>query len=236
MSEIYFIRHGQASFGSANYDRLSEKGGVQATILGQHLAALGVKFDAVCSGEMVRQKKTAHAMITAYRERGLFVPDLILDPAFNEYDAALVWAFQTKQMRADEPGLLEELEQRPTDKKAFQRVFSRVMERWVSGKFDDPGIVTWEAFKTRVVLGLNTLVTTWGPQKKIAVFSSGGPISIVVQQALGLSDSMAVAISWQVHNASITRIKYNQSTISLTGFNEIAHLELTGDRTLLTYR
>ena len=27
MSVIYLVRHGQASFGTANYDRLSEKGG-----------------------------------------------------------------------------------------------------------------------------------------------------------------------------------------------------------------
>jgi broad specificity phosphatase PhoE len=236
MSEIYFIRHGQASFGAENYDRLSEKGVVQATILGNHLAGLGVKFDAVCSGEMERQEKTAQAMIRAYGEKKIFVPDLLVDPGFNEYDAGVVWETQTRMMLADDPGLLAELKQDPTDQKAFQRVFSTVMERWISGKFDPPGSVTWEEFKHRVVSGLTALVTTWGPSKKIAVFSSGGPISIVVQHALNLSDSMAVAMSWQVMNASITRIKYNSRTISLTGFNEIAHLELAGDTALLTYR
>lgn len=236
MSEIYFIRHSQASFGSENYDRLSEKGVLQAKILGSHLAGLGVKFDAVCFGEMERQEKTAEAMTDAYRRKGIFVPDPVVDASFNEYDSALVWQSQTKMMLEDDPGLLDELNQDQTNKKAFQKIFSRVMERWISGKFDAPGIVTWDGFKNRVVLGLSTLVKTWGPSKRIAVFSSGGPISLVVQRTLDLSDAKAIEISWQVMNASITRIKYNSRNISLAGFNEITHLELTGDTTLLTYR
>jgi len=42
MSELYLIRHGQASFGTADYDRLSEKGIRQASVLGDHLADLDV--------------------------------------------------------------------------------------------------------------------------------------------------------------------------------------------------
>lgn len=236
MSEIYFIRHGQASFGSKNYDRLSEKGVLQAKILGRHLADLGVRFDAICFGEMERQERTAKEMTDAYREQGIFVPEPVVDASFNEYDSALVWDFQTKMMLKDDPRLLDELQQDQTNKKAFQKIFSKVMDRWISGKFDAPGIVTWHAFKNRVVRGLNTLVKTGGPSKKIAVFSSGGPICIVVQKALDLSDKKAIEISWQVMNASITRIKYNSRRLSLAGFNEITHLELTGDTTLLTYR
>ncbi len=161
MSEIYFIRHGQASFGSKNYDRLSEKGVLQAKILGRHIAFLGVRFDAICFGEMERQERTAKEMTNAYREQGIFVPKPVVDASFNEYDSALVWDFQTKMMLKDDPGLLDELEQDQTNKKAIE-------------------------------------------------------------------------ISWQVMSASITRIKYNSRNISLAGFNEITHLELTGDKTLLT--
>jgi hypothetical protein len=51
-----------------------------------------------------------------------------------------------------------------------------------------------------------------------------------------LSDKMALEISWQLMNASITRIKYNSKGIMLAGFNEVSHLELEGDARLLTYR
>lgn len=40
----------------------------------------------------------------------------------------------------------------------------------------------------------------------------------------------------QVMNASITRFKHNGQKITLSGFNDITHLELTGDKTFLTYR
>ena len=41
MSEIYFIRHGQASFGEENYDRLSPRGIKQAQCLAKRLARAG---------------------------------------------------------------------------------------------------------------------------------------------------------------------------------------------------
>jgi hypothetical protein len=59
---------------------------------------------------------------------------------------------------------------------------------------------------------------------------------VAVQIALGLSDKKALEISWQLLNASITRIKYNSRGMMLAGFNEVTHLELEGDGRLLTYR
>ena len=97
-------------------------------------------------------------------------------------------------------------------------------------------MVTWDGFKNRVVLGLDTLVKTWGPSKRIAVFSSGGPIGLVLQRTLDLSDTNALEISWQILNASITRIKYNSRGMMLAGFNEVTHLELEREEGLITYR
>lgn len=236
MSEIYFIRHGQASFGSENYDRLSPKGVSQARIVGQHLAGLEVKFDALYSGEMDRQKQTAKQVMEAYEETEICLPDPEIDPAWDEVDSTRIWDAQVGMMVRDEPGLLDELNLDRHDKKAFQKVFSRVMDRWVSGEFDAPGVVTWKGYQNRVAHGLSHLVQTWGPSKRIAVFSSGGPISIVVQSALGLSDLKTQDILWQVMNGSITRLKYDGRNITLSGFNDITHLELTGDKTFLTYR
>lgn len=236
MSEIYFIRHGQASFGAKNYDRLSDKGVAQAAVLGRHLAALKVKFDVVCSGEMDRQQKTALGMIEAYREKGLFVPEIEIDKSFNEYNATAVWDAQVEQLLKEDPEFLAPLEKDPQNNAAFQKLFSKVVRRWVSGKFDAEGDVVWKDFKQQVKDGLNALMEREGPSKRIAVFSSGGPISAAVQVAMELSDLKTIALSWQVINASVTRLKYNQEEVSLAGFNDITHLELTGDKTLLTYR
>ena len=47
MATVYLIRHGQASFGAENYDKLSELGCRQAHIAGEYFRDYGIQFDAV---------------------------------------------------------------------------------------------------------------------------------------------------------------------------------------------
>jgi len=236
MSEIYLIRHGQASFGSKNYDRLSPKGLWQARILGQHLAALGLTFTAAYSGTLDRQTKTAQKVTQAYLEKGIIFPAPLAESCWDEYDSQSIWDVQIKVIQKKTPKFLEGLKKSPTDKKEFQKVFSRIVEQWISGEFDMPGIEPWKGFKTRVTKGLNSIIKAHNSLKTIAVFSSGGPISAAIQTALGLDDTKTVELSWQIQNTSVTRLRYSGTKVSLSGFNDVAHLELKGDKTLLTYR
>ncbi len=236
MSEIYFIRHGQASFGTDDYDRLSDIGVRQAKIAARHLAQTRKIFDAVYCGEMERQQNTAEELLTYYRANGLAVSRPQIDQNFNEYDSLSVWEALIPEMTAEQPALAEELEKLPGDPKAFQRIFSQVMYRWTTGDYKASAIPRWDEFTRRVVMGLENITTRHGAKKRLAVFTSGGPISVVVRSALGLSDRMTLEISWQLMNASITRIKYHSRGIMLAGFNEVSHLELEGDAGLLTYR
>ena len=236
MKRLYFVRHGQASFGADDYDRLSPLGEKQARILARYLAKTGKVFDAVYYGEMERQQKTAQAFLNYYREHQLAVPRTQSVDAFNEYDSFAVWEALIPQMTAEQPSLAEELKKLPGDQKAFQRVFSRVMDRWTKGEYEDSGIPRWDDFTRRVVLGLEKITARQGAKKRLAVFTSGGPISVAVKSALGLSDRMTLEISWQLMNASITRLKYNSRGMMLAGFNEVMHLELERDARLLTYR
>ena len=236
MGEFFFFRHGQGSFGTDNYDRLSERGALQARILGQHLATCHIHFDAVYTGSLERQRDTARRVREGYLEKGIFFPELLVDESWNEIDSNQVWESQIRMMIRDEPRLLDEIKMDPSDKKAFQKVFSRVMDRWVSGDFDTPGDLTWKGFQQQVLQGLNYLCGTAGPSGKIAVFSSGGPISVAVQAALDLSSLKTLDLLWQLMNASVTRLKCDGQRISLSGFNDITHLELKGDKTLITYR
>ncbi|HEX5612745.1 MAG TPA: phosphoglycerate mutase family protein, partial [Burkholderiales bacterium] len=47
MAELYLVRHAQASFGTEDYDRLSELGRRQARWLGEYFAERGMRFDRV---------------------------------------------------------------------------------------------------------------------------------------------------------------------------------------------
>ena len=236
MSEIYFFRHGQASFGEDDYDKLSPKGVRQSAVLARHLANTGKSFDAIYSGEMERQQKTAQEFINFCSKNKLASPRPVISSAFNEYDSFAVWQALVPELADQSPAFARDVTEIAGNKKAFQRVFAQVMNRWISGNYSDSGIPRWKDFKQRVGQGLEDLILEHGARKQIAVFTSGGPISVTVQIALELSDTKTLEISWQLMNASITRIKYNRRGIMLAAFNEVTHLELEGDERLLTYR
>src|SRR3546814_13984266 len=82
MGAIYLLRHGQASFGAGDYDKLSKRGVEQAAVLGQALAARGVKPDVVICGGMLRHRETALGCLQAM---GLDC-EWQSDVAWNEYD------------------------------------------------------------------------------------------------------------------------------------------------------
>ena len=80
MSIIYLVRHGQASFGSDNYDKLSSLGELQASITGEYFSEIGVQFDAAFCGDLDRQKATAQLVLEKQYEETMPV----IDPRFNE--------------------------------------------------------------------------------------------------------------------------------------------------------
>lgn len=236
MSMIYMIRHGQASFGKEDYDRLSPLGKRQARVLAQHFLDTGFHPDAVYSGTMARQTGTAQEVVSAYRGAGRNVPRLETLNGFNEYDTAAIVAALFPDMVKRDPSLNQDLAKMYVSKDSFKRVFEGAMLRWVSGAFDVPEFESWEAMKERVTASLQLMMKCHGKGKTLAVFTSGGAIAASLAHVLGISGEGAMLLNWQLLNTSITRFMYNEERITLAGFNGIAHLELAGDPTLMTYR
>src|ERR1700741_4890418 len=82
MSFISLIGHGQASFGTDNYDQLSAVGREQSAILGKYFAALGEPIDRIYTGTLERQRETAQILAAALSPNA---PPLAVEPAFDEY-------------------------------------------------------------------------------------------------------------------------------------------------------
>ena len=82
MASLYLIRHGQASFGSANYDQLSPLGQRQADISGQFFAETGSAFRSGSSGDLSRQRETGERVLASQPEPAT----LRVDPRLNEVD------------------------------------------------------------------------------------------------------------------------------------------------------
>lgn len=236
MSIIYLIRHAQASFGSPDYDQLSETGHRQATVLADHLEDRGVKFDAIYSGGQRRHEQTLAAFQAKLSAVGSPCPPVTATPAFNEYDSEAILRTLIPLMICERPDFERDVNQMVRDKRSFQKVFEQVMLKWVGGGHPVNGLETWKAYGDRVMSGLEALMDREGAGKQVAVFTSGGAISACVQKALHITDALSLNLAWQIMNASITRLKYAGGRLMLFGFNDVAHLEIQKDKQLLTYR
>ena len=88
MGNLYLVRHGQASFGAADYDNLSELGRKQAVRLGEYFRENGHLFDTVFTGTLRRHSQT-WAGINEGLQSSQPVP-VIERPGLNEYDPAAI--------------------------------------------------------------------------------------------------------------------------------------------------
>ena len=234
MSTLFFIRHGQASFGQKHYDQLSAIGVAQASLLAGHLLG-GESFDLLYTGTLERQTETARALIDRYRANGGPIPAVRQSDAFNEFDSEAVCKALIPGLLEENPAMEQQVAMMFKDNRSFQAVFEMVMLRWVTGDYTLPGLVRWETFKSRLNKAIDGIMASDGGGRRIAVFTSGGPIAVAVQRALQLSDRAAMQVTWQVVNASITRFKCTPKKIMLATFNEHAHLEQAGSK-MVTYR
>nr|WP_251702014.1 histidine phosphatase family protein [Pseudomonas boanensis] len=230
------IRHGQASFGADNYDVLSALGIRQAEILGAHLAQLGLHLDRCYSGELFRQRHTADAALAQFRAAGLNVPSVEVDPAFNEFDADAVIRALLPELLPDEPEALNILRNAAQHRAEFQRLFSKLILRWVSGEHGKPGLQSWQDFVSQVQDGLERILTQAQSKQNIAVFTSGGTITALLRLITGIPPESAFELNWQIVNTSLSRLKFRGNEVSLASFNSHVHLELLKAPELITYR
>jgi len=236
MGTLYLIRHGQASFGAADYDNLSELGRRQARVLGRFLAGAGIRFDACWSGSLRRQHHTAAEAAESYRKAGMAIPRPCENPVLDEYDYETVLRTLVPVILEEDPAFAEAVDRMLTDRRVFQQVFGRVMIRWASGRDCLGALPSWESFCSRVAAGIQELLDGCPGGSRVAVFTSGGPIAAMVGHVLGLAPETAIALSWQLVNASITRFKFSRGRIGLDTFNEKGHLTPPAGDGLVTYR
>lgn len=242
MSVLYMVRHGQASFGQMNYDRLSELGERQMRILGEYWARWGARLDAVYTGTLARQRRSAECVGEVYQKTGAPFPAAVELSGFNEYDSQSILTGSIPSVLSKHPeiaSLVKEFSANGegpdlvNNRKAFQRLFSRVMDLWVAGKLNVSGMESWPEFTSRVNRALDRVMAEQGGGRTVAVFSSGGPISAVMQRALGCSDPATLELGWVIANGSVSEFRYSGKKFSLAVFNATPHLDAPE---LISYR
>lgn len=245
MASIYLVRHGQAGFDKLDYDQLSDLGHQQGALVGQSLLARSIEATLVVHGAMRRHRETMQGAQKTWHTYG----PIIEDAGFNEFDSDDIIAAAHAELNI--PGYRKQgigshklvqktvlgayLMKQANPKKAFQALFSTSIDRWISGKHDDDYIESWPQFTQRCRQALFDAIEK-ANGKDVVIFSSGGPITAIIQHCLGLSDHYAFQFNWTLVNAGITQLLYNsQGKISLASCNEQEHLISSGKK-FLTYR
>jgi broad specificity phosphatase PhoE len=237
MAALYLIRHGQASFTSVDYDQLSPLGYQQTALLGQHwrtqlpaqLSAIGYCYQ----GTLKRHQQSAKA----FTQRAQWQPkSLVTNADFNEIDHHDILACFNPRWQ-NRQHLITDIKEIIRSKNAFQPLFNQALLRWVNGEHNDYK-ETWQAFKARVINAFQLLITQLKQRSgNIMIFTSAGPISVILQHVLQLNTHQGFALNNQVINSSVTKLLYSISNqhISLDYFNNYSHLEIHNPN-LITYR
>lgn len=224
MSVVYLLRHGQASFGAADYDVLSPQGELQAKVLGEELRTRGIAPVQAWSGTLSRQRATASIALAA---AGLDLP-VREDPRWNEYDhLGLVQHLLAREDIA--------VPATPASPREFQAVLDRALHGWITDGESAGPAGTYADFDAAAAAALTELAAGLGSGGTAVVFTSGGVIATLCSRLLGLPGAALVALNRVVVNAAVTKVVHGRAGASLVSFNEHGHFE-GPNRELLTYR
>jgi broad specificity phosphatase PhoE len=212
MGTLYLVRHGQASFGAADYDQLSELGTRQCRRLGEYFRSRGRRFEAVLTGTLRRQVQSYAAIAEGLQGDA---PEALRWPGLDEYDSQAI-------ISAIHPGELA----RPDTPEAYRHHFRLLREglaRWMAGEVAPQGLPSYAGFVGGVVAALDHVRRTHAGD--VLIVSSGGPISTAVGQVLGTPPETTIELNLRIRNSSVTEFAYTPARHMLVTYNTLPHLD-----------
>lgn len=223
MGTLYLVRHGQASFGANDYDRLSELGHRQCEALGQTLRQRGLQPSVVLLGTLRRHQESWQALA-----RGLAAPALPTQSwaGLNEYDSlALLQAIGGEPLPPHDT---------PEGFKAHFRRLRQALMAWMEGRIQPEGMPSYTEFRHGVLQAL-AHVQAHHTGQAVLLVSSGGPISTAVAHVLGAPAATAIDLNMRLRNSSLTELVVGPKRLELLAFNTLPHLEDQARRSWISY-
>ncbi|CAM8634632.1 phoE Broad specificity phosphatase PhoE and related phosphatases [Comamonadaceae bacterium] len=221
MGNLYLVRHGQASFGAADYDNLSELGHRQSVRLGEYFAGKGLQFDAVITGTLKR-----HAQTWAGIAQGAELTHQPLEwPGLNEYDSEAV-------IKAIHPTPLE----KPDTPEMYRHHFRLLRDgltQWMNGVVSPQGMPSYDDFVRGVTSALEHVRKSH--TGNVLIVSSGGPISTAVGHVLGTTPETTIELNLRIRNSSVTELAYTPKRHMLVTYNTLPHLDDAAHADWVTY-
>ena len=222
MGTLYLVRHGQASFGAADYDQLSPLGAQQCHALGGWFAARGITFQGVLCGTLRRHEQSLAALAEGF---GSPLPAALPRPGLNEYDSeAVIRTVHAGELaRPDTPEIY----------RAHFRLLRDGLKRWMAGEVQPVGMPSWADFRGGVVAALDHVRTHH--DGNVLLVSSGGPISTAVAHVLGAPGEAMVELNLRLRNSALTEFAFSPKRHLLNTFNHLPHLEDPARQGWITY-
>jgi broad specificity phosphatase PhoE len=221
---LYLIRHGQASYGEPDYDRLSARGVEQALAIGRWAA--GQNLGALYAGPLRRQQQTAQY---AGESAGAALPAVQTLDELAEYPAFEMLQHMVPRLIAED-ARFEQLTSAPTPR-LLDDAFQTILSRWSRDEWSVDGVERVATFVARIRAGLDRVLRAAGSGARLACVTSAGPIGVAVGLVFGIPPERMVRTSIVVRNASITELRFRSrgfdwqpDQLSLVTFNLTAHL------------
>lgn len=217
MGAIHLVRHGQASFGSGDYDRLSELGHAQARLAGEDMAARGLRPDVVIHGGMRRQRETAEGLLAG---AGWDCP-VEVDARWAEYDADEVLEAARAAGVTDDHGSLDTAGSSDEAKLAFQRQLDAALGHWA-------GLQAFADYRAAAEGALADAAERSGSGRTTVVVSSAGTVSLAVAGLLADPDGVVgvwTRLQRVTVNTGTARVVVGRGGLTCVAVNEHQHLE-----------
>lgn len=225
MGTLYLVRHGQASFGHANYDQLSPLGHQQAQRLGQYLRQRfereGVQLETVLCGSLQRHRETWEGMAQGAGWSQL--PEIW--PGLNEYDSqALIETVHPQPLpKPDTPELYRQ----------HFRLLRQALQAWMVGQTQPQGMPSYADFVGGIEAALDHIRQRC--TGTALVISSGGPISTAVGRLLGASRQATIDLNLRIRNTALTELNFTSKRHMLLSYNTVPHLDSAEHQDWVTY-
>jgi len=239
MSRLILVRHGQASFLTEDYDRLSEVGEQQSRLLGEWLVRHHVKIDFAYAGPRKRQQDTGAVVAEVYNAHGMDHPAMEIVEDLDECHTDLHMARYVPELGEEFPHLLdltnefEQAESHGDKRKTFQNMFDAIMRLYIHERFVLTGLEAWGDFLNRVSRAVDYMTLDAPRASTVIAYTSGGTIAAANHKVLQTPPDPTLEFMWQGRNSAMTEYMFSGSRMSLVCFNTIPHLD---DPRLWTHR